>query len=474
MDKTFSEFKRDFYSKVKDFTLFDSGEFNLLKVVLDGLKVDYASKGKIRLFVFSSPLLINFYFFVNRLRINFSYGKSPVRKDWIDALKKVSKRKYITIDPGGRTLKTEDGNISFYFGNILNALGKENVISIVEGRKPNLPANELHIAEYNALLASVCGKLKKEDKKQLRLLLQTYRGIEASGIFSESEKLNIRIAIQQFFIQNLFWRNALRYINPERVLLWPHYHREGCIAAFREKNIPVTELQHGLIAAEDIFYVLPQQVRSVERKALFADEIGVYGQFWKDQLLKGAGYEEKQIKIIGYYPVSIVPSEKSVENYKATFPGKKNILVTTQTFMHEYFCDYILFLSADLLERQLPYGILVKLHPAESIEKYAAISGLENVKIVNENLDVLFKAVDLHISSYSTTLFDALRYDVPNFSIWVELYSDYIALFRNEGISHIIKSDENPLDISSTGKQHKESNYYYEQFDANSLNKLLN
>ncbi len=469
MDKTFAEFKQDFYSRVKDFSLFDAGEFNLLKVVLDGLKVDYASKGKIRLFVFSSPLMINFYFFVNRLR-----GKSPLRKDWKETLKKVSKRKYITIDPGGRVVKTGEGNTSFYFGNILKALGKENVVSIVEGRKPNLPANELHIAEYNALLASACGNLKKEDKNQLRILHKTYQRIEASGIFSESEKVNIRIAIQQFFIQNLFWRNALRYINPERILLWPHYHREGCIAAFREKNIPVTELQHGLIAAEDIFYVLPEQVRSVERKALFADEIGVYGQFWKDQLLKGAGYDEKQIKIVGYYPVSIVPTEKTVSDYKATFPGKKNILVTTQTFMHEYFCEYILFLSADLLAKQLPYGILVKLHPAESVEKYAAINGLQNVKIVNENLDVLFRAVDLHISSYSTTLFDALRYNVPNFSIWVELYSDYIALFRNEGISHIIKQGENPLDIAPGAKQHKEGNYYYEKFDSGSLNKLLN
>ncbi len=469
MDKTFAEFKQDFYSRVKDFSLFDAGEFNLLKVVLDGLKVDYASKGKIRLFVFSSPVMINLYFFINRLR-----GKSPLRKDWKEVLKNVSKRKYITIDPGGRVVKTGEGNTSFYFGNILKTLGKENVISIVEGRKPNLPANELHIAEYNALLASACGNLKKEDKKQLRLLRNTYQRIEASGIFSESEKLNIRIAIQQFFIQNLFWRNALRYINPDRVLLWPHYHREGCIAAFREKNIPVTELQHGLIAAEDIFYVLPEQVRSVERKALFADEIGVYGQFWKDQLLKGAGYDENQIKIVGYYPVSVVPSEKTVADYKATFPGKKNILVTTQTFMHEYFCEYILFLSTDLLTRQLPYGILVKLHPAESVEKYAAISKLENVKIVNENLDVLFRAVDLHISSYSTTLFDALRYNVPNFSIWVELYNDYIALFRNEGISHIIKQGENPIDISLSAKQHKEGNYYYEKFDSNSLNKLLN
>ena len=473
MDKTFAEFKQDFYSRVKDFSLFDSGEFNLLKVVLDGLKVDYASKGKIRVFIFSYPFVINLYFFANRLRSTFLGGKTSVRKNWIEAVRKISSRKYITIDPGGRTLKTEEGIISFYFGNILKTLGKENVISIVEGRKPNLPENDLHIAEYNALLASACGNLKEEDKEQLKLLRNTYKKIEDSGIFSESEKLNIRIAIQQFFIQNLFWRNVLRYINPEKVLLWPHYHREGCIAAFREKKIHVIELQHGLIAAEDIFYVLPEQVRSVEKKALFADEIWVYGQFWKDQLLKGAGYEEKQIKISGFYPVSIVPPEKTVADFKTIFPGKKNILVTTQTFMHEYFCDYIKFLSADISARALPYGIIVKLHPAESPDKYSSLNGLENVKIVNENLDVLFRAVDLHISSYSTTLFDALRFDVPNYSIWVEQYGDYIALFRDEGISRVINGKKNPLDFPLADKQHKAGNYYYEKFDPSTLKQLL-
>lgn len=471
MDKTFAEFKQDFYSRVKDFSLFDAGEFNLLKVVLDGLKVDYASKGKIRVFIFSSPFLINLYFFVTRLRAG---ARSPVKKNWIEGLKKISKRKILTIDPGGRTLKTEEGNVSFYFGNILKSLGRDNVISIVEGRKPNLPDNDLHVGEYNSLLAAECGNLNAEDIAQLKLLRKTFTRIEASGIFSEPEKLNIRIAFQQFFIQNLFWRNALKYISPEKVLLWPHYHREGCIAAFREKKIHVIELQHGLIAAEDIFYVLPEKVRSVQKKALFADEIWVYGQFWKDQLLKGAGYDDKQIKIVGFFPVSIVPPEKLVTDYKNLFPGKKNILVTTQTFMDEYFCDYIKFLSADLLTRSSPYGIIVKLHPAESLEKYSALKGLENVKIVNENLDVLFRAAELHISSYSTTLFDALRFDVPNFSIWVELYGDYIALFRDEGISRVMNGKENPLDFPVGDKQHKAGNYYYEKFDPSTLKQLLN
>jgi hypothetical protein len=237
----------------------------------------------------------------------------------------------------------------------------------------------------------------------------------------------------------------------------------------KEKKIPVIELQHGLIAGEDIFYVLPGAIRPVEKKMLFADEIWVYGQFWKEQLLKGAGYDESRIKIFGYYPFVIQPSEKQKKTYGDIFPGKKNILVTTQTFMHEYFCSYILFLSQDLIRRNADYGILVKLHPAESIDKYSAISRLENVKIVNENLDVLFPLVHLHVSVFSTTLFDALRYDVPNFSFWVEQFSDYIALFRDEKISRVIKANENPLDFLKDIVRQKPADHYYQEYNPSLL-----
>jgi hypothetical protein len=52
--QSFSDFKSDFYAKVSDFTLFDCAEFNALKIVLDGLKVDYVSRGKVKSPIFQS------------------------------------------------------------------------------------------------------------------------------------------------------------------------------------------------------------------------------------------------------------------------------------------------------------------------------------------------------------------------------------------------------------------------------------
>ncbi len=473
MEKTFAEFKEQFYSKVKDLTIFDSGEYNLLKVVLDGLKVDYASKGKIRVFIFYPSIIRKLFLFFGKMKSVVSGLENPFTDEALEALKNKSKRQILIIDPAGRVVKIQLGNISFYFGNIIKALKPENVVTIVEGPRPNFPENDFHVKEYNSRLAVACGWNGKANQELLNSIRVTYDKIVEDSVFSELEKLNIRIALQQFFIQAVFWRKVLSVINPEMVFLWPHYHREGCILAFREKKIPVIEIQHGLIAEEDVFYTFPKQVEAIEKRALFADEIWVYGNFWKDQLTKGAGYASKQVKVCGYFPITIIPTDEIKESYRAIFPEKKIMLVTTQTFMHDYFCSYIKFLSEDLRSRNLPYAVFVKLHPAENLDRYDSILNLDNVRIVNENLDVLFSVVDIHISVYSTTLFDAIRFGIPNFSVYFQPFSDYIELIRKENIAHMIHPNENPIDFSLTPSYGKPKEYYYKEFDSSFFENIV-
>lgn len=472
VDQSFAEFKENFYRKVKSFSLFDAGEINLLKVVLDGLKVDYQSRGKINVFIFRSPFYINCFYAMKRARALVSGKGNSTLKDQLSKLKNSPKKKFLTIDPGGRSMVEEGKVKSFYFENIHRALGLENVTVVVEGKKGKTPPHDLQVSDYNSDLVAAFGSLNGNEKKMVAQLKSTYAKIENEKCFSAVELKNIQIAFQQFFIQYSFWNRVLQMIQPEKVLLWPHYHREGCICAFKQKNIPVIELQHGLIAPEDIFYVLPMPVKEVEKKALFADEIWVYGQFWKNQLLKGAGYSEEQIKIGGYHPIVSVPSQETIAKVKAIFAGKKIILVTTQTFMQDYFCQYILFLSNDLLERKMDYCILVKLHPAETVDRYEAIAHLPNVKIINENLDVLFSAVDIHVSVFSTTLFDAVRYGLPNYSVFFEPFREYIAFFETEGVVKVISPKQNPLDFPIS-RESKPKEFYFETFQASHFNQLL-
>ena len=56
---SFSDFKNDFYSRISDYSIFDCEEINLLKVVLDGLRVNYNKGNKIGSDFLLHPVLFN-------------------------------------------------------------------------------------------------------------------------------------------------------------------------------------------------------------------------------------------------------------------------------------------------------------------------------------------------------------------------------------------------------------------------------
>src|SRR5688572_24037924 len=112
MSKTFSEFKKGFYSKVPDLTIFDCEDYNLLKVVLDGLKVDYKKRGVLDQDIYK-PSILNRLLLVARRIKHFKSIRSAREK-----CKKVSAGlivPYLFFD-NGRTAVDEAGNkVSFYF-----------------------------------------------------------------------------------------------------------------------------------------------------------------------------------------------------------------------------------------------------------------------------------------------------------------------------------------------------------------------
>ena len=66
---------------------------------------------------------------------------------------------------------------------------------------------------------------------------------------------------------------------------------EALIAALRDLGIKSVEIQHGLISASDYYYVYSEKLKPGLEKALFPDTIGLYGQYWKNILLRGAEWK---------------------------------------------------------------------------------------------------------------------------------------------------------------------------------------
>ena len=461
--QSFSDFKSDFYAKVSDFTLFDCAEFNALKIVLDGLKVDYVSRGKVKSPIFQSLFVYESINLLKRLKSSILKSNLGHSKQAIEALKN---KPYLISDDGRIAIDANGLPHSYYFSNLMNALQNELCVHVIDKKRHQ--KSQCHFIIEQLTQSIVLQTLNEREKLLIANIRTTFKRIKASKIFNEKELHNIAFAFQNFFNQYKTWSRLLDQLNPSLMFCIVHYHNEGKMLAFKRKGIKVIELQHGLISTKDIFYVFPAQVKAVVDKALFADEIWVYGNYWKEVLSRGAEYSH-HTKVAGYYLYDQFEGYADAAREIDLFASRNQlILITTQTFLHEPFVAYIKWLNNDILKRKLPFKILVKNHPLEKKEHYQSLEKEELVKIVNYPLPVIFKQVCMHVTIYSTTLYDGARAGVPGFSLYCEPQKDYIEEILKSGVAVALQPNQNPIDLISEMKT-ADADYYYKEFSISEL-----
>lgn len=466
MMDTFTDFKNDFYSRIKDLSLFDCGDINLLKVVLDGLRVKYKSDQPIK----SDFLLPGFAYEAKYILKSIKYN---IKRNHRTYIRKEDKGK-ILIGFSERAYSIDGKNKSVYFERLFNLMGRDNVVFVGESKKEELGDEadyrlQVLINNYSVMPAN------KEDRSLRHELKNTFDRIARSGIFSPSEQSGIASAFEVFLIHFKAWNLILKELKPPVVIFDQHYHREGFILACQLNHVKTIELQHGLIVPEDMFYVFPGAAKDIIHKALFADHIFVYGEYWKRNLLKGVEYNANQIHTIGFYHYEEETNNSHEELVE--FAGECDIiLITTQVNMSATYCRYIKMLSQLLYKKNYPWKIIVKIHPSEEVADYSEVSDLLNCKIVKLPLSDLFKMAKIHISVYSTTLFDAHRFIIHNFTLYDEKHEDYCKRIENDGIAKPLTIFDDPVQLymNSANATNDRSNYLYETFDQDKFLKALN
>jgi hypothetical protein len=465
--QSFTDFKVDFYSKVTDFSLFDCADFNALKIVLDGIRVNYISRGPVKSPIFGSLLK---YELENRLKI-LKAKTSGTKKYSLEQLSAFKNNKYLISDDGRVALDSDGIPHSYYFTSLIQSLTNKNCLHIIDKKRNEKTTCDLN---YELLMNTFLLAPSNSDEKQLIHDIRiTFQRVSNSGLFNAKDLQNIAFAFQNFFNKYKIWSRLLAIVKPQTMFCIVHYHNEGKMLAFKRKGIKVIELQHGLIATKDVFYIFPSQTKSIIEKALFADEIWVYGNYWKTVLEQGVEYINK-IKIAGYYLYdNFTGYEKAEKEIDEFADGKKLIIITTQTSLHKPFIDYAFWLANDIEVRNLPYKILVKTHPLEKQEHYDVLHESKGIKIVNYPLPVLFKKTQLHVTIYSTTLYDGARAGIPGFALYNEQYKDYINEIIESGVACPLAIGENPVDLMDQLKI-VEPSYYYSKLNVAALIEELN
>lgn len=431
----FTDKKSKFNNWITHPELFDCGDFNIIKLFQYAI---FREEGfKARLFWKLPFFLINIIFFLKRLKLK--------KKPFITENKKIT----IFIGDCERSVETTHKEYkSRYFENILNKLNRENVLFFKTNTFSSKVQHDFNLEDfyhYYSLLP-----LNEDDKILLKNLKNTYSNILKQIKLDQHKKRIFEEVIEIFWREYRTYRELLKHFpNIKIAFVFPHYQNESLIYALKKRKIKIIELQHGLIAEEDMFYVYDKKIVSVREKALFADEIWLYGEYWKSILQKGYEYDEQQMKIFGYY----VYYEKEFSNEFNNFihqlkqQYKTILFATAQKNLEHHLAEYINFLLSDSQNKNQNFTLIIKPHPSATQDIAKFIKQANNVFIVNFPTEWLFQICDVHFSIYSTTLFDALLFGVKyNFALKYPLFSDYVEGIVQKGIAKELLMQENILD----------------------------
>jgi hypothetical protein len=387
-----------------------------------------------------------FHFTKQKHKILFNYLRFPVAFQqlvyWLKSKRRAQNNKkhtlkeYVILDPGRVILGDDQQWHSIYFDRIASLIGSEKV-TVISQREETKNKADFTLKDLTSHLPAL-------DSTELNLLREVNLSLQTairSKQFSTSELSQIRSAMHIFFEEFRGYYHVLKNQPTKKLLFICHYHNEGLIAATKCLGIECIEFQHGLIASNDLYYVYHEQFAPVIGKSFFPEKILVYGPYWKRILENGCEYHSHQIHVAGDYLYRL--PENTIESIE-----KENlVLVCAQKNMHNDYTSYLRVLMKHVADNT-EWKVIVKLHPLEkNKDAYYALADLGvEIRDIETPLDVLLKRCKIHISIYSTTFYDALGYDVCNFSL--QQYgsmSDYAADMIAESVALPLFEHENPI-----------------------------
>jgi hypothetical protein len=259
-------------------------------------------------------------------------------------------------------------------------------------------------------------EIQKEIYFELKEVLQQ---IKKAKSLSSAEFRYVESAFHVFFDSFRRWHSLLSFAVPKTIVGITHYHNEGCLAAAKLLGIKTIELQHGLISKHDLYYVYPQKYADSLAKAMFPNEIWLFGNFWKEVLQRGAESDFMKPIVVGNFKTDTAVKSND-------FKKENRVLLCAQKNLSEPYIEWIRYMRDIIMTNHPNWKLIVKLHPLESeVQKYESeANNFVEVLPISASLNEELKRAKIQVSIYSTTFFDALGMQVQNFSLNDSGYSE--------------------------------------------------
>jgi hypothetical protein len=237
----------------------------------------------------------------------------------------------------------------------------------------------------------------------LRLLKKRYN-TENEYILKEIEKeMGVKIdydsLIRKHLAQYIIMKWVLKFApNPSIVFMSVSYSHFGYIRAFKEKNIRVIEMQHGLIGESHEAYYYTKEFDSIQ----FPDEIVVLGESDKINLQEHSLFPVKKINVVGSYIIDYF-----FNKVDKPLNIKKTISVALQDEELSFqLLDFVLACN-EKTNSLVNWVIQTRRTPKETyIEHYKSFP--DNITFSNESIYWTILKSDIHLTIYSTTAIESL------------------------------------------------------------------
>jgi hypothetical protein len=435
--KSFSELNEVIADKMSDVEIFSGEHFSYFKVVQHALTYsenDFTNK-LLRSRLNDGSLVVRLLYLIKSI-----LRPTKVR---IHTLTDI-----LILDQGRTGLDEQKQHRSVYFDTIVQTIGRDRCSIMLTDTRSELEGFDLTIDELAPLRNR---SLARMERVILKDIIRVIGCIDASGRFSVKEMAYIRACFQVFFEEFHMYYQFLLNQPTKQILTDTHYHKEGAICAMKILGIRVVEIQHGLVAGNDLYYVYDAFVAPIRKKALFPDLLLLYGEYWKRLLLRGHEHSQDELVVVGDY------NFKKEEAQMLSLEKENVLFIAAQKNMPEYYVEYTTRLLQMMQTKHPEWKVQLKLHPIEKQpELYTPLLEYKNFELVGNESDLLqlLAVAKIQVSIYSTTFYDALGLDVINFSIQDFSPSrDYAADIIKEDVAVGISFNDDPINHFSEIKQ---------------------
>jgi len=226
---------------------------------------------------------------------------------------------------------------------------------------------------------------------------------------------------------------------PKVIFVVCYYSNFELILAANKNNIPVIELQHGLVADSHRAYYFKEK----QPQNLLPNYFLSYGKYASDVVVNGNLFERSQVLDYGNTFIEEVEARLSISDelkeIKEAF--KKTVCITGQLETTDI---PLLNMISSVAKKRPEICFIFK--PRHFSERTAFESVANFIKVGEINTYELLKYCDYHLTVYSTCALEALALGTPNISVDINgYYTEFLKKMMGENPYNFVADSEEKL-----------------------------